>query len=163
MKKTIEEKENLNIGVSEETRRKVSDGLAKLLADTYVLYVKTQNFHWNVRGLNFHSLHLMFENQYKELAEAVDVLAERIRALGFPVRAGLEAFQSETSLQEQEGTVPAEEMLASLVKDHENVGRTAHSVFPLAEEGNDQATADLLIERMEAHEKTAWMLRSTLE
>lgn len=162
MKKNMEEK-NINYGVSEDARHEVAEGLSSLLADTYTLYVKTQNFHWNVRGPQFHSLHEMFETQYKELALAVDVLAERIRALGFPVEAGMEKFLKKTSLEEQEGTLPYEEMISSLVKDHEAVSRNAHEVFPAAEEGKDQATTDLLIRRMQEHEKAAWMLRSTLE
>jgi starvation-inducible DNA-binding protein len=153
---------SIDIGIDEGVRRQIGDGLSRLLADTYTLYLKTHNFHWNVTGPMFNTLHLMFEAQYNELALAVDLVAERIRALGFPAPGSYRQFAELTSLKE-ETTVPnAEDMIRQLVKDQEAVVRTARSIFPLVDEAHDEPTADLLTQRMQVHEKTAWMLRSLL-
>ena len=153
----------LDIGISEEDRRSIADGLSRLLADTYTLYLKTHNFHWNVTGPMFQTLHLMFETQYTELAEAVDLVAERIRALGFPAPATYQDFARLSSVKETGGVPKADQMIRLLVEGHEAVARTARAVFPVAEKANDQPSADLLTQRMQVHEKTAWMLRSLLE
>lgn len=153
---------DIDIGIDTATREKIGNGLSKLLADTYTLYLKTHNFHWNVTGPMFNTLHLMFETQYNELALAVDAIAERIRALGIPAPGSYKQFQSLTVLKEADGVPSAEEMIAQLVKDHEAVCRTARSVFPAADDAADEPTADLLTQRMQIHEKTAWMLRSML-
>jgi len=134
-----------------------------LLADTYTLYLKTHNFHWNVTGPMFQTLHLMFEQQYTELSTAVDLIAERIRALGFPASGSYAAFSKLTSIKEEEGVPTATDMIRNLLAGHESVARTARSVFKPAESANDQASADLLTERIQVHEKAAWMLRSLLE
>ena len=154
---------NIDIGIPEGQRLDIVDGLSRLLADSYTLYLKTHNFHWNVRGPLFNTLHLMFEGQYTELATAVDVIAERIRALGAPAPGSYKDFAKLTSIPEAEGLPAAEEMIAALVHDHETVVRTARSVLPTANAANDEATADLLTQRLQLHEKTAWMLRSMLE
>lgn len=153
----------IEIGISEADRRAIAEGLSRLLADTYTLYVKTHNFHWNVTGPLFNTLHLMFEQQYTELATAVDEIAERIRALGFPAPGSYKQFGALTSVEEEEGVPSAEEMIAQLAKDQETVTRTAREVFPVAEKADDEPTADLLTQRMLIHEKTAWMLRSMLD
>jgi len=155
-------KQIIDIGISEESRFDIADGLSRLLADTYTLYLKTHNFHWNVTGPMFNTLHLMFEQQYTELATAVDEIAERIRALGVSAPGSYAQFADLTSIQEETGTPSAEDMIAQLVKDQETVARTARSVFPIADEANDEPTADLLTQRMQVHEKTAWMLRSMI-
>ena len=152
----------INIGISEENRREIAEGLSRLLADTYTLYLKTHNYHWNVTGPMFQTLHLMFEQQYDELALAVDLIAERIRALGFPAPATYRQFLELSSIKEDDGVPAAQEMIRNLVQGQEAVARTARSVFSTADEANDQPTADLLTERMQVHEKTAWMLRSLL-
>ena len=152
----------INIGLEENDRRAIAEGLSRVLADTYTLYLKTHNFHWNVTGPMFQTLHLMFEQQYTELATAVDLIAERIRALGFPAPATYKQFASLTSISEDDGTPNAPEMIRQLVEGQEACVRTAREVFPTAEGANDQPTADLLTERMQVHEKTAWMLRSLL-
>jgi starvation-inducible DNA-binding protein len=154
--------QSIDIGISEEQRKRIGDGLARLLADTYTLYLKTHNFHWNVTGPMFNTLHLMFEQQYTELALAVDAIAERIRALGFPAPGTYARFGQLTRIQEETGVPAAEEMLRQLVKDQETVVRTARSIFPVVDEAHDEPTADLLTQRMQVHEKTAWMLRSML-
>ncbi|MDQ2694631.1 MAG: DNA starvation/stationary phase protection protein [Pseudomonadota bacterium] len=154
--------ESINIGIDEEQRREIGEGLSRLLADTYTLYLKTHNFHWNVTGPLFNSLHLMFEQQYTELALAVDAIAERIRALGFPAPGSYAQFGKLTAIREETGTPSAEDMLRQLVADQETVVRTARSVFPIVDKANDEPTADLLTQRMQIHEKTAWMLRSML-
>ena len=153
----------IEIGISAEDRRAIADSLSRLLADTYTLYLKTHNFHWNVTGPMFNTLHLMFEQQYSELALAVDLIAERIRALGFPAPGSYREFAKLSSVTEAEGTPSAEEMIRQLVDAQQTVVRTARQSFELAEEANDQPTADLLTQRMQTHEKTAWMLRSLLE
>jgi len=152
----------IDIGISDELRQQIGEGLSRLLADTYTVYLKTHNFHWNVTGPMFNTLHLMFETQYNELALAVDLIAERIRALGLPAPGSYAQFAKLTSIQEETGTPSAEEMIRQLVKDQETVVRTARSIFPVVEKANDQPTADLLTQRMQIHEKTAWMLRSLL-
>lgn len=153
----------INIGISESDRKAIADGLSRLLADTYTLYLKTHNFHWNVTGPMFNTLHTMFEQQYTELATAVDEIAERIRALGFPAPGTYGAYARLTSIPEEEGVPDAEAMLRQLVEGQEAVVRTAREVFPAAERANDEPTADLLTQRMQIHEKTAWMLRSMLQ
>jgi starvation-inducible DNA-binding protein len=153
----------IDIGIKEADRKTITDGLSRLLADTYTLYLKTHNFHWNVTGPMFQTLHLMFETQYNELALAVDQIAERIRALGYPAPGTYAEFSKLSSIKEEPGVPKAEEMIRLLVAGQEAVVRTARSIFPTVEEANDQPTADLLTQRMQVHEKTAWMLRSLLE
>jgi len=150
----------IDIGITDQDRKAIADGLSRLLADSYTLYLKTHNYHWNVTGPMFNTLHLMFEQQYTELALAVDLIAERIRALGFPAPGSYEAYAALTSIEEETGTPSAEEMIRQLVKGQEAVVRTARAVFPAAEAANDEPTADLLTQRMQIHEKNAWMLRS---
>jgi starvation-inducible DNA-binding protein len=152
----------IDIGISEHDRKEIADGLAKLLADTYTLYLKTHNFHWNVTGPMFETLHLMFERQYTELAAAVDQIAERIRALGFPAPGTYAEFGRLASIKEEPGVPNAQSMIRQLVDGQETVVRTARSVFPSVERAQDEPTADLLTQRMQVHEKTAWMLRSLL-
>lgn len=153
----------IDIGISEEDRKSIVDGLSRLLSDTYVLYLKTHNFHWNVTGPMFRTLHLMFEEQYNELALAVDSIAERIRALGFPAPGAYSIYARLSSIKEEEGVPSAEEMIQQLVAGQEAVTRTARGIFPLLDKVSDEPTADLLTQRMQVHEKTAWMLRSLLE
>ena len=153
----------IEIGIEESQRKDIAEGLSRLLADTYTLYLKTHNFHWNVTGPMFQTLHLMFETQYNELALAVDLIAERIRALGFPAPGTYVDFGRLSSIPEEQGVPPAQEMIRKLVKGHEAVVRTARTVFPVVEKASDEPTADLLTQRMQIHEKTAWMLRSLLE
>jgi len=153
----------IDIGIPEESRKEIAEGLSRLLADTYSLYLKTHNFHWNVTGPMFQTLHLMFETQYNELALAVDLIAERIRALGFPAPGTYSDFAKLSSIEETPGVPKAEEMIRLLVQGHEAVAKTARSIFPSAEKVNDEPTADLLTQRLQVHEKTAWMLRSLLE
>lgn len=155
--------EKMDIGIPEDARRQIGEGLSRLLADTYTLYLKTHGFHWNVKGPMFNTLHLMFEQQYTELALAVDLIAERIRTLGLPAPASYRQFADLTSIAEETGVPSAEEMIRELVKDQETVVRTARSIFPLVDEANDEPSADLLTQRMQVHEKTAWMLRSLLD
>jgi starvation-inducible DNA-binding protein len=153
----------IDIGIDADKRRQIADGLSRVLADTYTLYLKTHNFHWNVTGRMFQALHLMFETQYNELALAVDLVAERIRALGFPAPGTYRKFVELSSIREDDDVPKAEEMIRRLVDGHETVARTAREVFRAAEGANDQPTCDLLTQRMQVHEKTAWMLRSMLE
>ena len=152
----------LNTGISKEHREKIAGGLARLLADSYTLYLKTHNFHWNVTGPQFNTLHQMFEEQYTELATAVDEIAERIRALGIRAPGSYTRFSAMTSIEEGEGSEPAEEMIRQLAIGQETIVRTAREVFPDADAANDEPTADLLTQRMQLHEKNAWMLRSML-
>jgi starvation-inducible DNA-binding protein len=152
----------IDIGIEEPARREIAGGLSRLLADTYTLYLKTHNFHWNVTGPMFQTLHLMFEGQYNELALAVDQIAERIRALGFPAPGSYEEFGRLTSIKEAAGTPAAEAMIRQLVEGQETVARTAREVIKVAESAHDAPTADLLTQRLQVHEKTAWMLRSLL-
>lgn len=153
---------DIDIGIAKEDRAAIAEGLSRLLADTYTLYLKTHNFHWNVTGPMFNTLHLMFEGQYNELALAVDSIAERIRALGFPAPGTYAAYARLSSIQEEEGVPDAQQMIRLLVQGQEAVVRTARSIFPLADKAADEPTADLLTQRMQVHEKTAWMLRSLL-
>ncbi|RZA03740.1 MAG: DNA starvation/stationary phase protection protein [Proteobacteria bacterium] len=155
--------EKLNIGISDADRKSTTDGLSKLLADTYTLYLKTHNFHWNVTGPQFQTLHLMFEGHYTELAEAVDVIAERIRSLGHFAPGSYSEFAKLTTVKEADGTPSATEMVKQLVEGHETVIRTARELIPTTDKAHDEATADLLTQRMQTHEKTAWMLRALLE
>ncbi len=152
----------IDIGIDEADRKAIADGLSNLLADTYTLYLKTHNYHWNVEGPMFNTLHLMFETQYTELALAVDLIAERIRALGEPAPGSFGRYAELSSISEDEGVPEAMEMIRNLVEGQEAVVRTARAVFPVAEGANDEPTADLLTQRMQQHEKTAWMLRSML-
>jgi len=152
----------IDIGISTENRKNICESLSQVLADTYTLYVKTHNFHWNVSGPQFNTLHAMFETQYTELATAVDEIAERIRALGFPAPGSFAQFSQLSSVAEETGVPAAEEMVAQLARDQEIAVRTARQAFPVANEAHDEPTADLLTQRMQVHEKTAWMLRSML-
>lgn len=153
----------INIGIEENVRNDIADGVSRVLADSYALYLKTHNFHWNVTGPMFNSLHNMFEEQYTELATAIDEIAERIRALGARAPGSFSEYEKLTSIPEESGAPEAEEMIRQLVTDHEIVARTAREVFTTADEAHDEPTADLLTERMQLHEKTAWMLRSMLQ
>jgi starvation-inducible DNA-binding protein len=153
----------INVGIDEKDRKEIAEGLSRLLADTYSLYLKTHNFHWNVKGPMFQTLHLMFEAQYNELALAVDLVAERIRALGFPAPGTYSEYAKLSSIPETAGVPKAEDMIKLLVEGQESVVRTARSIFPLLDAVHDEPTADLLTQRMQVHEKTAWMLRSLLE
>lgn len=153
----------MDIGIKDKDRKAIAAGLSHLLADTYTLYLKTHNFHWNVTGPMFQTLHLMFETQYNELALAVDLIAERIRALGHPAPGTYGEYAKLSSIMETAGVPKAEKMIALLVEGQEAVVRTARAVFPMVEKVNDEPTADLLTQRMQLHEKNAWMLRSLLE
>lgn len=153
----------MDIGIEEKDRKAISAALARLLADTYTLYLKTHNFHWNVTGPMFNTLHLMFEQQYAEMATAVDEIAERIRALGEFAPGSYSVFGKLTRVEEATDDVPdAEQMMRQLVSGHETVVRTAREAFPCADEAKDEPTCDLLTQRMQVHEKAAWMLRSML-
>lgn len=154
----------INIGISEKDRAAIAGGLSKLLADTYTLYLTTHNFHWNVTGPMFNTLHAMFMAQYTELWNAVDPIAERIRALGHAAPGSYGQFGKLSSIADAPAKPPkALEMVRILVDGHEAVARTARSVFPLVAKADDQPSADLLTQRLDIHEKTAWMLRSLLE
>jgi len=154
----------MDMDIPEQDRKKISAELSKLLADTYTLYLKTHNYHWNVTGSMFQTLHLMFETQYNELALAVDLIAERIRALGYPAPGSYAQFSKLTSVKEAPaGHVKSQEMIRQLLNDNQIAARSAKRAFPPAEKVGDQATMDLLTQRMQTHEKTAWMLRSLLE
>ena len=154
----------INIGISEADRAAIADGLSHLLADTYTLYLTTHNFHWNVTGPMFNTLHTMFMVQYTELWNAVDQVAERIRSLGHPAPGSYTQFTALSSIKDAPTTPPkAMEMVKILVEGHEAVARTARSIFPLADKAGDEPTADLLTQRLAVHEQTAWMLRSLLE
>jgi starvation-inducible DNA-binding protein len=153
---------DIDIGISKKDRKTIAEGLSKLLADTYTLYLKTHNFHWNVEGPMFNTLHLMFETQYNELALAVDAIAERIRALGHPAPGSYAAYSKLSSIKEETGVPKAEDMIKQLVEGQEAVARTARAVFPAADKAGDEPTADLLTQRLQIHEKTAWMLRALL-
>ena len=153
----------VNIGIEAGTRKEIADGLSRLLADTYTLYLKTHYFHWNVTGPMFQTLHLMFETQYTELALAVDLIAERIRALGFTAPGSYSEYAKLSSISETTNVPKATEMILLLVEGQEAVCRTARSIYAVAEKASDEPTADLLTQRLQLHEKTAWMLRSLLE
>ncbi|RIK93252.1 MAG: DNA starvation/stationary phase protection protein [Proteobacteria bacterium] len=152
----------INIGIEPKARAKIAAGLGRLLADTYTLYLKTHNYHWNVTGPHFQTLHLMFMQQYTELGLAVDTIAERIRALGEPAPGTYKAFSKLTSIKETDGIPKAMDMVQDLVNGHETVVRTARELIPLADKAGDESTLNVLTARLEIHEKTAWMLRSLL-
>jgi starvation-inducible DNA-binding protein len=153
----------MDIGINKEDREQIAHGLSRLLADSYTLYLKTHNFHWNVTGPMFNTLHVMFMDQYTELWNALDLIAERIRALGFPAPGTYREFVKLTVIKESEGVPNAAEMIKQLVDGQEAVIRTARSIFPVVDQANDQPSADLLAQRLQIHEKNAWMLRSLLE
>lgn len=152
----------INIGLKEADCKKIADSLSRLLANTYTLYLKTQNYHWNLTGFSFYSYHLMFESQYKELSDAIDLIAERIRALGHHTPASFEQFLKLTSIKEEQGHRSIEEMVKQLLQDHESMIGYLREICEEASEFEDEATANLLADRLEAHEKTAWMLRSSV-
>jgi starvation-inducible DNA-binding protein len=151
---------NIDIGISEPNRKAIAEGLERLLADTYTLYLKTHRYHWNVTGPMFQTLHLMFEQHYNELWTATDELAERIRSLGYPAPGSYEAFGKLATVKDSGDNPAAMAMVKDLVEGHEAVVRTARSLFPIASEAGDESTADLATQRLQIHEKTAWMLRS---
>jgi len=153
----------VDIGIPDKERRAIAEGLSRLLADSYTLYLKTHNFHWNVTGPQFNTLHLMFEAQYSELALAVDLIAERIRALDHPAPGSYAQYSKLSSIKEETGVPKAKEMIKQLVAGQEAVTRTAREIFPTVDKAHDEPTADLLTQRMQVHEKNAWMLRSLLE
>jgi starvation-inducible DNA-binding protein len=153
----------IDIGIAPHARERLAAGFSRLLADSYALYLKSQNFHWNVTGPRFQSLHSMFEEHYTELAPAIDEIAERIRSLGHPAPGGFTAFSDLTSISDAQGAPEANQMVALLVKAHEATARTARDVVAMAEAASDAASADLATQRLQVHEKTAWMLRSSLE
>lgn len=154
---------HIDIGLSDKQRAEIADGLKHLLADTYTLYLKTHNYHWNVTGPMFQTLHLLFMDMYNEQWLAVDLLAERIRALGFPAPGTYREFAALTRIADSEGAPNAKEMIRQLIAGQEAVVRTARAMFPVVDKANDQPTADILTQRMQIHEKNAWMLRSLLE
>jgi starvation-inducible DNA-binding protein len=153
----------INIGISDKDRAKIADGLSRLLADTYTLYLKTHAFHWNVEGPMFNTLHLMFMDQYTELWNALDAIAERIRALGYPAPGTNSDMARLTSIDETPGVPEAMDMVRLLVSGHEAVARTARKAFLTVDKAGDESSADLLTQRLQIHEKTAWMLRSLLK
>ncbi|MDH4171239.1 MAG: DNA starvation/stationary phase protection protein [Acidimicrobiia bacterium] len=152
----------IDIGIGDEQRKEIAAGLSRVLADSYTLYLKTHNYHWNVVGPMFNTLHLMFEEQYNELALAVDLIAERIRALGEPAPGSYREFAELSSIAQDDDRPDATEMIRRLVEGQEAVARTARDMFPVVQAASDEPTADLLTQRMQVHEKTAWMLRSML-
>lgn len=153
----------IDIGIKEADRKQIANGLAKLLADTYTLYLKTHGFHWNVTGPMFQTLHVMFETHYTEMWTAIDVIAERIRSLGEFAPGNNSSFAKLTSICETDGVPKAVDMIRILVEGHEAVIKTARSLYELVEKAHDESTADVLTQRIQIHEKTAWMLRSLLE
>lgn len=153
----------MNTGIELKDRRAIADGLNRVLADSFSLYLKTHGFHWNVTGPQFHTLHELFMTQYTELWTALDEIAERVRALGFPTAASYSQYQKLTSIEEESGVPNAQEMIRQLVTGNESVARVMREVVPVADNAEDSVTADLLTRRMEVHEKNAWMLRSMLE
>lgn len=152
----------IDIGIEARARQEIAQGLSKLLADTCTLHLKTHNFHWNVTGPMFRTLHLMFEEQYTELALAVDLIAERIRSVGFPAPGTYQEFAKLSSINEEVGVLSAEDMIGKLVEGQEAVVRTARSLFQILERSHDELTADLLTQRMQVHEKTAWILNELI-
>ena len=162
-RKKVSSVSSVNIGIDAKDRKKIADGLSALLADSYTLYLMTHNFHWNVTGPQFNSLHTMFMTQYTEIWNALDLIAERIRSLGYPAPGSYKQFVALSSIPEEEGVPKARDMIRQLVAGQEAVTRTAREVFKVVEKANDQPTADLLTQRMEVHEKNAWMLRVLLE
>ncbi len=153
----------IDIGIDKKDRKAIADGLSHLLADTYTLYLKTHNYHWNVTGPMFQTLHLMFEVQYNELWLAVDLIAERIRTLGHVAPGTYKAFAKLASIKEDDDIPKATDMVRNLVKGHEQAAKTARGILPLADKATDEPTTDLLTQRLQLHEKTAWMLRSLLD
>ena len=153
----------MDIGISADGRAEIAAGLSRLLADSFNLYLMTHNFHWNVTGPQFNSLHNMFMAQYTEQWNALDIIAERIRALGFPAPGTYREFVKLASIKEVEGVPKANDMIRHLVAAQEATARTARKLFPVVDAANDQPTADVLTQRIDIHEKTAWMLRSLLE
>lgn len=153
----------IDIGIAEQDRKEIAEALSRVLADSYILYLKTHNFHWNVTGPMFQTLHTMFMTQYTELWNALDLIAERIRSLGYPAPGSYKRYVALSSIQEEEGVPNAQDMIRQLVAGQEAVARTARAAFRVAEAADDQPSADLLTQRMEVHEKNAWMLRSLLE
>lgn len=163
MTETIVKREmEVDIGITEEHRKQIAEGLSRLLADSYYLYLKTQNYHWNVTGQLFQSLHEMFQQHYENIAEANDVIAERIRTLGYYSPGTFREFSKLTSIEEDTDVPEAMEMVRNLVHAHEAVIKTARSILPVCDDADDEATIDLLTERLDFHSKTAWMLRSHL-
>ncbi|NWH09493.1 MAG: DNA starvation/stationary phase protection protein [Alphaproteobacteria bacterium] len=154
---------DIDIGIPSDERHEIVAGLSRVLADTYTLYLKTHGFHWNVTGPMFNTLHQMFMTQYTELWGSIDLIAERIRSLGHPAPASYKAFSALASIKDEDGVPDAMKMVRQLLKGHETAARTCREAFPAAERASDQPTMDLLTERMQAHEKTAWMLRSLLD
>ncbi|WP_409480086.1 Dps family protein [Pseudobdellovibrio sp. HCB154] len=155
-------KKQIEIGISNKERKAITDGLSALLADSYMLYIKTHNFHWNVEGPMFNTLHTMFMDQYTELWNALDTLAERIRALGEYAPGSYKQFAALTSIEESDKVPKAEKMIQELIKGHETVIQTARKLLPICDEAHDDVTAGVLTDRLEIHEKTSWMLRSLL-
>ena len=153
----------IDIGITDKDRKKIAEGLSCLLADSYTLYLKTHNFHWNVTGPMFQTLHVLFQAQYTEMWNSIDVIAERIRALGYPAPGSYKLFVELSSIPEAESVPKAKDMIRQLVEGQEAVARTARRVFAIVSKANDQPSADLLTQRMEVHEKNAWMLRSLLD
>ncbi|MBT3066172.1 Dps family protein [Rhodoferax sp. U11-2br] len=154
---------NMDIGIDAKQREAIAKGLSALLADSYTLYLMTHNFHWNVTGPQFNSLHMMFMGQYTEQWNALDIIAERIRALGFPAPGTYKEYVKLASIKEVDGVPKATDMIRHLVAAQEATARTARKLFPVVDAANDQPTADVLTQRIDIHEKTAWMLRSLLE
>ncbi len=150
------------IGISEQNRKKIADGLSQLLADSFILYLKTHNFHWNVEGPMFNTLHQMFMAQYTELWNALDLIAERIRSLGFYAPGSYKKYSALSTISEAEENIPAMQMIKQLLEGHEAVAKAIRGIYPVAEAGSDEASLDLLTQRLQLHEKTAWMLRSLL-
>lgn len=163
MSKKSSRADAIDIGIADKDRAAIAKGLSRMLADTYSLYLKTHNFHWNVEGPMFNTLHVMFMDQYTELWNALDMIAERIRSLGYPAPGTYKEFSKLTSIEETDGVPGALEMVRLLVQGHEAVARTTRALFPLTEKGGDEASADLATQRLQVHEKTAWMLRSLLK
>lgn len=153
----------IDIGISDKDRARISESLSKMLADSYILYLKTHNFHWNVTGPMFQTLHILFMQQYTELWNALDLIAERIRALGHPAPGSYKRYVELSTIKEEDGVPSAHDMIRQLVAGQEAVARTARAAFKVADAADDQPTADLLTQRMEVHEKNAWMLRVLLE
>ena len=162
MAKALVKKMAIDIGINDRDRKKIADGLSGLLADSYTLYLMTHNFHWNVTGPQFNSLHAMFMAQYTEQWAALDIIAERIRALGFPAPGTYKEFVKLASIKEVEGVPNATQMIHHLLAAQEATARTARKLFPVVDAANDQPTADVLTQRIDLHEKTAWMLRSLI-
>ena len=154
---------DVNQSTKDKPLTEIANGLSRVLADTYSVYLKTQNYHWNVKGPLFHTLHAMFEAQYTELAIAIDEIAERIRALGEPSPGSFSEFARLTTIKEENGLPSAETMISNLIEDQSTIVKTCKDISPLVQDANDEPTADLLIRRMQIHEKTAWMLRSLTE